>query len=261
MTTTTRGAFKSMDYEVWVSEQTELLMKHLHANPLDDDYSMTGTLNFWFKRFGMNEIRGFGPKYFGVLGNKLGLWRRGSCIPKLEHLFNFAWVMKLDAVSFVRREIPVSHDGKIQDSLACLEVEGAGRPRRPIDREGIGKLLRRIGRDESCVNKSFSDVARELGRSAGSLREVFPDEAKEISRRYKDAQTQRARLQRSAEEAEIREACVIVAEAGRAVTQQRVKALISKPSSVISPHGRKVVKEMRYKQLNLGGDEKVRKSA
>lgn len=258
---TTRGSYKSMDYEVWVSNQTELLMKHLHANPLGDDYLMTDTLNFWFDHFGLNQIRGFGPKYFGVLGNKLGLWTRGECIPKLENLFNFAWVLKLDAVSFVRREVPASHDGKIQKSLACLEVEGSGSPRRPIDKDGVGRLLKHIASEQSFVNKSFSDVARELGRSMGSLRGAFPDEAKEISRRYKEAKAQRARLRRSAEEAEIREACVIVAEAGRVVTQQRVKKLISKPSAVISSHGRRVIKEMRYRQLNLGVDKKVVKCA
>jgi hypothetical protein len=114
-----------MDYEVRVSNQTESLLGSLQANPLSVSYSLAGTLNYWFDAFELTGTRGFGPKYFGVQGNSLGMWTRGVSKPKIEHLFNFAWVMQLGIDDFLQKSMPVRHDGKLMERLGYTSQGGS----------------------------------------------------------------------------------------------------------------------------------------
>lgn len=255
---TTIESYKSMDYEVWVSDQTEALLSSLRKDPLPEDYSLADTLNYWFDAFGLTGTRGFGPKYFGVQGNSLGMWTRGTSKPKIEHLFNFAWVMQLKIDDFLRKRMPVNHDGKLVESLAVLTNESSGFVRRPMDHEKIRGRLSEIMCNNEFYYDSFTDIAKKIGRSVGALRDAFPAEAKAISQRFKMNRKVRARLRHAADRAEIIEACKVIAEMGEVISARRVKAMISKPSTVIDPKfGGALIKHARQNQIAGRTLEKV----
>ena len=256
----TAQSYKSMDYEVWVSDQTETLMDSLRNNPLPDDYSVSETLQFWFNSFELNGTRGVGPKYFGVQGNSIGTWLRGEAKPKVEHLFNFAWVFQLGIDDFLRRKIPDNHDGKLTESLALLPKEGQGSPKRRIDHAYIGRRLREILQNDEFYYASFKEIAEGFDHTAGSLRGAFPEEAKKLAERYRMNKHIRARLRTASDMAEIAEACSIIAEMGQVISSRRVKSMISKPSLVVNPKlGGALIKEARRRQIENERDQLLAK--
>lgn len=248
---TTTQSYRSMDYEVWVSDQTESLIQSLHKNPLHEDYSFADSLNFWLEKFELKGVPAIGPKYFGVKSNALGLWMRGTTRPKVEHLFNFAWVFQLEVEDFLRKRVPERHDGQLAVSLAMLPIEKSGRPRRRIDHGAIRRKLQQIIRDDEYYYDSFREIAKRLHHCPGSIRDAFPEEAKILGQRYRMNKHIRARLRDAADAAEITEACTVIAEMNEVISARRVKAMVSKPSMVIDPKkGGSIIKEARRQQLD-----------
>lgn len=247
---TTAQSYKSMDYEVWVSDQTETLLGSLYHNPLPDDYTMSETMQFWFNSFGLTGQRGVGPKYFGVGGNSLGMWLRGEARPKVEHLFNFAWVFQVGIDDLLRCRMPEGHDGKLAESLAVLPQEGNGGTRRKIDHDAIRSRMNEIIRNDEYYYEPFKQIAERFGHTADSLRGAFPAEVKKLGERYRMNKHVRARLKTAADMAEINEACDIIAEMGEVISARRVKAMISKPSLVVDPKkGGALINAARRRQL------------
>lgn len=247
--TTMLGQIKSMDYEVWVAEQTETLIDGLRTSPLPPEFSWSETINHWLTHFDLQGVRGLGPRIFGINGTSLGLWMRGEQIPTMQHLFNFAWVMQLSVTQFLHKELPGNHDGKLVPSLMCQSKEKTA-PKRRIDRPKILRQLRKIIDEDLYPYESFTRIAQRIGRSTGVLNQNFSDEAKYLGQRFMNNRKVKARLHRAADQAEILEACAIIAEMNEVISARRVKALVSKPSKVIDPKlGGALIKEARRQQI------------
>jgi hypothetical protein len=243
------GRINSMEYEIWVAEQTETLIDGLRTSPLSPDFSWSDTINHWLTHFNLQGVRGLGPRIFGINGTSLGLWMRGEQIPTMQHLFNFAWVMQLSVTQFLHKELPENHDGKLVPSLMCQAKENTG-PKRPIDRPKMLRKLQKIIDEDLYLYEPFTKIANRLGRRVRVLKDVFPKEVKYLGQRFMNNRKVKARLRQAADQAEILEACAVIAEMGEVISACRVKALISKPSKVIDPKlGGALIKEARRQQI------------
>lgn len=247
--TTMLRQIRNMDYEIWVAEQTESLIEDLFVRPIPHDFSWADTINHWLTHFKLHGKRGLGPRVFGISGTSLGLWTRGEQVPTMQHLFNFAWVMQLSVTQFLHRELPEKQGGGLVPSLMYQSKEKTA-PKRPIDRPKVLSQLRKIIDENLYPYESFTQIAKRIGRCTGVLNQTFPDESKYLGQRFMNNRKVKARLRQAADQAEILEACAVIAEMGEVISARRVKALVSKPSKVINPKlGGALIKEARRQQI------------
>lgn len=250
--TTTLGEIKSMDYEVWIAEQTEILLSDLRTNPLPESFVWSDVINFWLRKFKIHGKRGVGPRIFGIDGTSLSKWQKATKTknrPTMQHLFNFAWVMQLSVTQFLHKELPENHNGQLVPSLMSQSKEKTA-PKRPIDRPKVLSQLRKIIDEDLYPYESFTQIAKRIGRRNCVLYQTFPDEAKYLGQRFKMNRKVKARLQKAADQAEILEACTIIAEMNEVISARRVKALVSKPSKVVDPKlGGALIQEARRQQI------------
>lgn len=247
--TTALGQIKDMRYEIWVAEQTEDLIEALRLGELQEDFSWSAVIRFWLDHFALTGKRGVAQRVFEINPSSLGLWVRGEQQPTMQHLFNFAWVLGVDVLSFLGKKVPDNHDGSLRPSLMYKSKDKTA-PKRPIDRPKILRRLRSIIDDDLYPYEPFSRIAKRIGRGQAVLRQTFPEEAKYLGQRFMENRKIKARLRRAADRAELIEACQVIAEMNEVISARRVRALVSKPSLVVDPKfGAALIQDMRRRQI------------
>lgn len=232
---------KTADWQDWVIDTLETLR-------LTSLFS--GSLHWatFFSHFASGmESKGAFSKLARITDIKRGVlyrWMEGSGQPSLENILYLCYVCGVTPQEVMANQLSPLKQA-LQSETAYHPLRSPRSLPRLVSQEVCRELIQRVldGREELL---GVVQIAKRLECDAVTLVRHFPDECAIITQRMQAHRTQR-RTQRIARECEeVRQAVIALHTQGIYPSHRRVRALLSRPSSIRQPAVNAVWREIRH---------------